>query len=378
MPTDHVILDGTVRTRSPETTWAALVPLLPHFGITRVARLTDLDYLGLPVFTAIRPAARTLSASQGKGATDLLARLSAVMEGIELWHTEQPMYAVQYGPAAQIETPYPLSALPLKTPQHAEAFASVALEWCVGRTLGGREVPVPLDLVRRSARPAWQPDILRASSNGLACGNTRDEAMLHGMYEIVERDALATDEDMVGQRRTRIDPGTVDDPYCRTLVDMLLSAGMYLDLAIVANAYRLPTCVAYIWSEDYPVTFAGAGCHTDPHIALSRALTEAAQSRLTRIAGTRDDLPSHEQVFDTTPARPTNTPGARPWSTEVAPYAPWQGTFADQTQAVAARIEHVTGYQPICVDLSKPDMPYAAVKMICPGTRSRVRRSILR
>jgi ribosomal protein S12 methylthiotransferase accessory factor YcaO len=34
----------------------------------------------------------------------------------------------------------------------------------------------------------------------------------------------------------------------------------------------------------------GAGCHLDPTLALSRALCEAAQTRLTRIAGTRDDI----------------------------------------------------------------------------------------
>lgn len=53
-------------------------------GITRVADLTRLDYIGLPVYTAIRPNSQTLTASQGKGANPLLAKLSAVMEGIEL------------------------------------------------------------------------------------------------------------------------------------------------------------------------------------------------------------------------------------------------------------------------------------------------------
>src|SRR6478609_9891201 len=85
---DVVVLPGTVRARSAEQTWEALAGHLPHYGITRVADLTGLDCIGLPVWTAIRPASRTLSTSQGKGATSLLAKLSAVMEGIELWHIE--------------------------------------------------------------------------------------------------------------------------------------------------------------------------------------------------------------------------------------------------------------------------------------------------
>ena len=36
--------------------------------------------------------------------------------------------------------------------------------------------------------------------------------------------------------------------------------------------------------------FHGSGCHPDRAIALARALTEAAQTRLTYITGIRDDL----------------------------------------------------------------------------------------
>ncbi|MCL6649199.1 MAG: YcaO-like family protein [Chloroflexi bacterium] len=39
-----------------------------------------------------------------------------------------------------------------------------------------------------------------------------------------------------------------------------------------------------------PLLGAGQGCHARREIALLRALTEATQSRLTVIAGTRDDL----------------------------------------------------------------------------------------
>ncbi len=41
--------------------------------------------------------------------------------------------------------------------------------------------------------------------------------------------------------------------------------------------------------------FSGVGCHRDPDVALSRALTEAAQSRLALIVGTRDGLSDHCQ-----------------------------------------------------------------------------------
>jgi ribosomal protein S12 methylthiotransferase accessory factor len=36
----------------------------------------------------------------------------------------------------------------------------------------------------------------------------------------------------------------------------------------------------------------GSGCHPRPAIALQKAIVEAAQSRITRITGSRDDLPA--------------------------------------------------------------------------------------
>lgn len=70
----RIVLEGTVRSRTPEATWTALEPELDDLGITRVARLTGLDYIGIPVWTAIRPHSHTLVTTQGKGADDTLAK----------------------------------------------------------------------------------------------------------------------------------------------------------------------------------------------------------------------------------------------------------------------------------------------------------------
>lgn len=67
----------------------------------------------------------------------------------------------------------------------------------------------------------------------------------------------------------------------------------------------VPCYEAHAWSSTLPIFFRGAGCHLDPVVALSRALTEAAQARLTTITGTRDDL--HERLYTLQsgpPARP--------------------------------------------------------------------------
>ncbi|GHI98016.1 YcaO-like family protein [Streptomyces olivaceus] len=376
-----VALAGTVRARQPQDTWGVVAGRLPEYGITRVADLTHLDCVGLPVWTAVRPTSLTLSTSQGKGATDLLARLSAVMEAIELWHVEQPLSVTAYGPAAEVAPDCPLSALPMTVPYAPEVLARVVWEWTAGSgLLSGSPRLLPTALVqRREQRPPWSPDLLRATSTGLACGNTRDEALLHALLEVVERDVLYRDGLAGGRHRTLIAPGTVDDPHGQEIIGRLAAAGMSLEIALVDGPYGLPVCVAYLWSEDYPVVFAGGGCHTSANIALTRAVAEAAQSRLTAIAGTRDDLP-RERADAIPPA--FDTAGAArlaPWRQATARLPPPPcGGFAEQVAAVAGRIAQVTGYEPVALDLSASHQPVAAVQVVCPGTRSRIRRSMPR
>ncbi|MFJ8871285.1 YcaO-like family protein [Streptomyces sp. NPDC102473] len=376
---DVVVLPGTARARSAEQTWEAVAGHLPHYGITRVADLTGLDCIGLPVWTAIRPASHTLSTSQGKGATSLLAKLSAVMEGIELWHTEQPLPIAARGPATEVAPNCPLTALPLTVPHPDYTLARIVWDWTPGTGLdSGEEVLVPLDVIRRrTQRPEWNPDLIRATSTGLACGNTRDEALLHGLYEVVERDVLYRDGLNGGRNRTLIDPATVDDPHSREVVDRLAAACMMFEMALVDGPYGLPVCVAYLWSEDYPVVFAGGGCHSSPTIALTRALTEAAQSRLTAIAGTRDDLPSDIASFDT-PFHPPQATGLMPWTQATSRLAPPAWTFAERRADVVRRITGVTGHEPVALQLSAPTAPVHAVQVLCPGTHSRIRRSMPR
>ncbi|MFI1830714.1 YcaO-like family protein [Streptomyces sp. NPDC020412] len=369
-------LDGTVRARTAEETWTVLEPQLDRLGITRVARLTDLDYVGIPVWTAVRPDARTLVTSQGKGADDTLARISAVMESAELWLAERPLKVAQRGPHADLGVAYPMTALPVHL-FHSD-LKHLVLDWAAGTSLvSGHRTLVPADLVRRRTEHGASA-VFHVTSNGLAAGNCRDEATLHGLFEVIERDSLQRDHLAGGTRRTLIDPATVEDAHCQQLIDQLHRAGMWLETALVDNPYRIPVCAAYIWSEDYPVIFGGSGCHRNPHIALSRALTEAAQSRLTCIAGTRDDLESHETAFTTPPVRPhTAGPHTGNWTELAEQYRPGAPTFDSEVTVIAVQVAAISGYEPIVVDL--PGLPhFAGVKVIAPGLTMRATRSVPR
>src|SRR5438552_11840201 len=58
-------------------------------GVTRVARVTGLDRLGVEVACAVRPGGHVLQISNGKGLTWAQARASALSEAAELWAAER-------------------------------------------------------------------------------------------------------------------------------------------------------------------------------------------------------------------------------------------------------------------------------------------------
>jgi ribosomal protein S12 methylthiotransferase accessory factor len=270
-------------------------------GITRVAEVTGLDNVGIPVFQAIRPNARSLSVSQGKGSSDAAATASALGESIELWHAEHldlPLRLASFREMQASRRVVDVAALPMTTPRRFHP--DLQMLWCEGiDVLSGEPTWVPHDLVHldNTGHRLKGHGAFRGSSNGLASGNHRLEAMSHALCEVIERDACAAwnaqgDE---GRRRTRLDPDTVDDDSCRALLDTFTRAGVAVAIWDATGSAGLTTFfVGIIDRADSLVrplsAFAGQGCHPDRGVALSRALSEAAQSRLTFVAGSRDDF----------------------------------------------------------------------------------------
>ena len=70
------------RVISPAETARNIWPHLSDLGITRVARQTDLDRVGIPCWAAFRPNSRSLAGAQGKGLSDAAACVSAAMEAV--------------------------------------------------------------------------------------------------------------------------------------------------------------------------------------------------------------------------------------------------------------------------------------------------------
>lgn len=366
--TTKAFLTGTHRTRHPEETWSIIAPHLKAFGISRVADVTGLDTLGIPVAMAIRPLAKMLSVSQGKGQTYLLAKVSAVMESIEFWHAEYayPPVTHRQVPAAALELTYGLDEVTTKPSLLTNA---TPLDWvnAIGMT-GGRTIPVPMDLVCFTVphQESWKPPGLWPSSNGLASGNCLPEAALHALYEVIERDALS--RQALHAPQNYVDLDSIESPTCADMIQRILDTGATLLVTHLPNRFGVPCFGAQLWSQDFPVTTLGWGAHLAADIAVSRAITEAAQSRLTAITGSRDDLPP---VYDYAKhgANEAPTPPVELFSwAECAAGA--HEPFADLTEELTwlcNTVHTVLGVEPLVVDLSTQD-DFSVVKVIVPRT----------
>ena len=73
---------GTHRIVSPQETLERVRPFMSALGITRIANVTGLDRLGIPVVMVCRPNSRSIAVSQGKGLDLDSAKASGLMEAL--------------------------------------------------------------------------------------------------------------------------------------------------------------------------------------------------------------------------------------------------------------------------------------------------------
>jgi ribosomal protein S12 methylthiotransferase accessory factor len=293
---------GTHRVSSPEETRARVLPLLAPLGITRVANITGLDVIGIPVVAVYRPNSRSLSVAQGKGISLVAAEASGIMESLEFFHAENVSEPLLFGSYEQLRYVHDLIA-PETLPRNEVGRFSpdFKLPWIRGVDLVAEEARwVPYELVHTDfTLPLPKGSgCFPISSNGLASGNHLWEAVAHGLAEVVERDAATLFSLLTPEQRAarQVEPASVDDPECRALLGAYERAGVAVALFEMTSDAEIPVFRAIIADRELDparplAPSTGTGCHPSRNVALCRALTEAAQARLTVIAGSRDDLP---------------------------------------------------------------------------------------
>jgi ribosomal protein S12 methylthiotransferase accessory factor len=370
---------GTHRTCAPEETLARLRPLLSGMGVTRVANVTGLDRTGVPVVMVCRPNSRSVAVSQGKGLTLAAAKVSGVMEAVEVWHGERIAKPLKLASLEEMRGEHRVADV-MRLPRASGAAFSrhLPLLWIEGEDLfGGGPIWLPFELVSTNYTLPLPPGsgCFQANTNGLASGNHLLEALSHGLCEVVERDATTLWKLQSARWREErmIDPETIDDPLCRSLLAQLRAADLQVGLWETTSDVGVASIVCLLMEAEgeFADPEFGAGCHPARQVALLRAITEAAQARNTYISGARDDYPT--DAWDGSYRRRRQAFCRRLMSASRP-----RRSFADAPNLespslggdlrwLLARLRAADIEQAIAVDLSKEAIGVPVVRVVVPG-----------
>jgi ribosomal protein S12 methylthiotransferase accessory factor len=303
MPTIH--LSSSLRTTPPEVTLARARARAPGLGISRVTDVTRLDRVGIPVYMSIRPTALpgSLCVNAGKGLHPIEAEVGAYMEAIEFALAEPGTSGVTTTSAKCGDVldgrRRPEAILDLCPRMGARVRLEAAIDCVEAEDLvTGEKALVPAELVFIPFRPSPRHvSLFGTTSNGLASGNTRLEATVHGLCEVLERDIKSFEA--VEDTSAPIDLDTVEGP-ARELVESIRRADLDLYVRSAKNAFGMAYFFAIINDRDAYAPHllnGGFGCHPHRSVAFVRAVAEAAQSRLSFIHGGRDDLTDVQERY---------------------------------------------------------------------------------
>lgn len=293
-----------------ETTIALARSLQSRYGITRIADTTRLDRIGIPTIGAIVPNSPDgLGVYNGKGLTRDAALAGALMEAIERQVCARFENVKVYPrPLPFVDRTIDIRALGWLGP--IETASGNAFVDCVSgvNLIDGSLVDVPVGIVRHPR--AGDRLFYYTSSNGLASGNTANEAIYHALMELIERHLWSRVHILshVWPRTLRARAAEpieqADDPLAREVTDASEHPALAPSVARILEAgfqFRLLTYSEPGWPCAMMACIAdsaahelfyhlGFGCSWSPEHAAIRAITEAAQVRVTDIQGAREDI----------------------------------------------------------------------------------------
>ena len=268
-------------------------------GITRITEITHLDRIGLPVFSAIRPTSQegAISIYGGKGISVEHAKASAMMEGFERYSAEKQDENTVTGTVSEISSNgkiIDIESLNLPKDFKKENIDSINLEWNICHDLiTGEDFYVPSNAIYHpyTVEDNSVQSLFKSNTNGLASGNSLEEAILHGIFEVIERDAWSIFE-LTHKNSKQIDLNSIESDVVNEALSKFSENEINIKLMDLTADINVPTIAASADDtllKDAGLLTLGIGTHLDPEVAILRALTEVAQSRATQIHGARED-----------------------------------------------------------------------------------------
>jgi ribosomal protein S12 methylthiotransferase accessory factor len=391
---------GTQRTVAPEETFGRVFAEACSLGMTRLGDITGMDRLGVPTYCAIVPKSRDIiSVYTGKGLDRIEAKVGALMEAIERQTALRAQLPIVIGSVKDLRRDHevlnPSEAMLELLPDYSEACE---YSWVFGyELLSQSDVLVPAELAGYHwANTLPGPFASLSSTNGLASGNVIEEAICQALCELIERDAWTLAD--IGAhlipwtRRRLVQPKAADsseDDFEMfqslelendRVLEHFVSAGLQPVVHDITSDIGIPTVFVAVLDEafpDFPMIHAGLGTHPNAHVAVRRALTEAAQSRCVDIQGVREDLcpPDAEQTIFNAHTRRISEVNRKIWTINhsrvrksilALPSAAYDDVQEDLDH-ILSKLKLRGINQVIVVDLTTYGAPCSVVRVIVPG-----------
>lgn len=369
-----------IRIIPPEETIKRVSPMLEKVGVDQVEDITDIDNLRIPVYSVYRKmtAKGTFGNYNGKGVTPDQAKASAIMEAMERYSAElRETDTIVCGTLEEMRNAgvsYLEPAdmiLPARVMNGLEA-SEIAWTKCYD-ILRGENVWVPACAVFYPYYPDGDLQLFRFHTNGIAAGNTIEEAILHAMFEVIERDAWSIAESLNMTKADVIIDS--EDSIPGKLLRLFKDAGVEVNLKNLTVDTGVTTIAASsddIRTKDPEMLNIGLGAHLDPEIAVIRALTEVAQSRTTHKHGLKINAELQKKTRDMgyENIKKVNALWYRSnknkiklseLKNEATPYV------LDDIELVLGKIMDAGFDRVVVADLTRPEIGIPVVRVIIPG-----------
>jgi bacteriocin biosynthesis cyclodehydratase domain-containing protein len=218
------------------------------------------------------------------------------------------------------------------------------------------------------------PPSVTSDSNGCAAGSSLEDAVLQGLLELVERDAVA----IWWYNRTpmpAVDLDSFHDAWVDECREVHASLGRDVWLLDVTADLGVPVMVAVSRSTSGPREdiMLGCGAHLDPRIAARRALTELNQCMPMICGQVRLDAFD----VDTRNWFEHTRLDEQPWLAPD-PAEPQRDVFhhgyqhrsdlSDDIRAIQGTLE-ARGMELLVLDQTRPDIGLPVVRVVVPGLR---------
>ena len=370
--------DTGIRTMLPEETLKRVLPLLAAAGLEPLEDITEKDNIGIPVYSIARSktAHGKTKFYNGKGPTPEQAKASAVMEAMERYSAElRETDEIVYGTYDEAsENGFTLDPaemiLPMRT---AGYYRNDVIAWCrCFELFRGEDIWVPACAVYHPYYPDGDIQLFRFHTNGIAAGNTMEEAILHSMFELIERDAWSICEH---REKANADVAVKEGSLCAQLIKKFNDSGVEIYLKDLTSDIGIPTIGAAaddVATKDPELLTIGVGTHLNPEIAAVRALTEVAQSRTTHKHGSKinaqlqrvsremgyENIKKVNRVWYSTSGSTVNLEEMERLDT---PYV------LDDIEVVFDSLIACGFDKVIAADLTRPEIGVPSVRMIIPG-----------